>query len=397
MKKATVTRPIQIPDLKRISRCERAPDLGPGILFFSGGTALNEVSRELKKFTHNSTHLITPFDSGGSSAVLREVFHMPAIGDLRSRLMALADETIGGHPEIIRLFAYRLPKSGKHKDLNAQLKAMGEGKDPRVAAIKNPMRRIIRQHLQTVIKAMPEKMDLRGASIGNLILAGGYLNNGRRLEPVIFMFAKLVNALGKVNPVVEDCMHLAVHLKNGETVAGQHRFTGKETTPLKEPVKELVLIKGPDDTSMARVSVSKKVRRTIKEAELICYPPGSFYSSLVANLLPEGVGRSIAANPCPKVYFPGLGNDPERLGLSAAQSVFTLIDYLKKDAGEDCPVEKLLNFVLIDSQNGEAFSLSDRRKLRKAGVTVIDTQLVNYSSTPYYDPQLFVLALLSLS
>ena len=100
MKTFSLTRNAMMPDPIRISRYRKAPELGPKILFFSGGSALNGLSQELKNYTYNSIHLVTPFDSGGSSAKLRHAFDMPAIGDLRSRMMALADETITGHPEV---------------------------------------------------------------------------------------------------------------------------------------------------------------------------------------------------------------------------------------------------------------------------------------------------------
>ena len=48
------------------------PALGPRLVFFTGGTALKGLSRSLTRYTHNSVHLVTPFDSGGSSAALRE-------------------------------------------------------------------------------------------------------------------------------------------------------------------------------------------------------------------------------------------------------------------------------------------------------------------------------------
>ena len=103
MNSIRISRTARLPDPLRISRYFKAPELGPDILFFSGGSALNGVSRVLKKHTYNSTHLITPFDSGGSSAKLRQAFDMPAIGDLRSRLI-----------DAIRLFflqrPMRLPK-----------------------------------------------------------------------------------------------------------------------------------------------------------------------------------------------------------------------------------------------------------------------------------------------
>ncbi len=396
MKKLTVTRTVTMPDMVRIARFERAPELGPKVLFLSGGTALNDISRALKKFTHNSIHLITPFDSGGSSAVLRKAFDMPAIGDLRSRLMALADDTISGHPEVFQLFAHRLSKSAKRKDLLAKLKAMTDGKEPRVAAIKNPMRRLIQNHLLVFLDNMPDKMDLRGASIGNLILAGGYLNNNRQLDPVLFMFSKLVNVQGQVRPIVDDNLHLAVKLANGKSVTGQHNLTGKEIAPLTSAITDFYLVDGLKTPARAQAHLPKKNRKLIREAELICYPPGSFYSSLSANLLADGVGRAIAETPCPKIYVPNLGEDPEQIGMNIDQSIFKLIDILRRDAGADRPVRDLLSFVLIDSGAGKTLKPATYKALGKEGVRVIDTRLITPQSTPYYEPQLVVAALLSL-
>ena len=64
----TITRELRIPDNIRIQRSLRIPEFGPKILFFSGGTAIRDLSACLINYTHNSIHLITPFDSGGSSA-----------------------------------------------------------------------------------------------------------------------------------------------------------------------------------------------------------------------------------------------------------------------------------------------------------------------------------------
>ena len=85
-----------IPDSRRVERCLRLPEFGPRLFFFSGGSALKETSQVLKRYTHNSIHLSTPFDSGGSSAVLREAFHILGVGDIRNRMMALADESALG-------------------------------------------------------------------------------------------------------------------------------------------------------------------------------------------------------------------------------------------------------------------------------------------------------------
>lgn len=198
MSRARVTRSVEIPDPFRINRYRKTPELGPRILFFSGGTALGATSRQLKRLTHNSVHLITPFDSGGSSAKLRAAFGMPSIGDLRNRLMALADESITGHPEVFRLFNTRFPVESDAPPLRQRLEHLVNGEDPSIRAVPNPMRRLIRNQLGYFIDHMPGDFDLKGASIGNLILAGGYLNNHKQLDPIIFLFSQLVGVLGTV-------------------------------------------------------------------------------------------------------------------------------------------------------------------------------------------------------
>ena len=392
-----ITRTALIPDPVRLSRYLKAPELGPRILFFSGGTALTGTSRFLKQFTHNSVHLVTPFDSGGSSAKLRQAFSMPSIGDLRSRLMALADENITGHPEVYQLFIYRFPRDQKPDELLARLDLMIRGKEPLVAAISNPMRRLIRNQLGYFRDAMPDDFNLRGASTGNLILAGGYLNNHKHLDPIIFLFSKLVNVLGTVRAVVNDNLHLAAELEDGSCVTGQHRLTGKEVAPLTSPISRLFLSEDRDRPVPAKAEMRKKTRKLIQQAELICYPPGSYYTSLISNLLPAGVDSAIAGADCPKVYIPNLGHDPEQIGMTLDSSVTTLLDYLHADDTTGVRGGKLLDFILIDSKRGEYPSSISVPIMRKLGIRVIDTRLVSRQSAPYYDAELLVSALLSLT
>ena len=392
-----VIRRARIPDPVRINRYFRTPELGPKILFLSGGSALTGVSRTLKNYTHNSTHLVTPFDSGGSSAILRRAFGMPSIGDLRSRLMALADETVTGHPEVYRLFTYRFPKNARNKDLLRELDGMIKSKQPMVSAISNPMRRLIRHQLGYFRDAMPDEFDLRGASIGNLILAGGYLNNHEHLDPIIFLFSKLVNVLGIVRAVVNDDLHLGADLDDGTRIVGQHRLTGKEVSPLTSPIKHLFLSTRLDEYVPAKSELRKKNRRLIEKADLICYPPGSYYSSLLANLLPKGVGTTIAETDCPKVYVPNLGQDPEQIGMTTDQTVLKLLEQLSADISGKCSNRKLMNFILIDGRNGVYPSSLSVGLMRELGIRIIDTPLVSRQSAPLYDPDLLVAALLSLT
>jgi CofD-related protein of GAK system len=378
-------------------RSLRAPELGPRILFFSGGSALRPLSRVLKQYTHNSVHLITPFDSGGSSAPLRRAFSMPAIGDLRNRIVALADESVRGNPQIYRLFGYRLPASPASAPLRAELESLIGGQHPLVREIVEPVRRIVQTHLRYFVERMPGEFDLRGANIGNLLLAGGFLSHSRDLESVLFLFSKVLEVRGVVRPIVDGDLHLRAELADESIVVGQHQLTGKELGPIRSPVRKLGLVQSLDDPCPATISIGDKVRQSIEAADLICYPMGSFYSSVVANLLPCGVGQAIAAAGCPRVYIPNTGHDPEQRGMSVADSVETLVRYARADAGNDVPISRFVSLVLLDRDPDNYAMRIDVDRLERMGVQVISLELVTEVSHPYIHPQRLTEALLSLS
>jgi 2-phospho-L-lactate transferase/gluconeogenesis factor (CofD/UPF0052 family) len=296
-----VTRAITVPDPVRVARAQRSPDLGPRILFFTGGTALKETSQALVGYTHNSTHLVTPFDSGGSSAVLRKYFGMPAVGDLRNRLMALADRTLHGFPEIYDLFAHRLPKTASPDQLQTELRALVSGSHPLIARVSDPMRKIIRHHLQIFEKSISTDFDLRGASIGNLILTAGYLENRRHIDPIVYIYSKLVQVRGEVRLVVNSDLQLRAVLENGDEIIGQHLITGKETPALTVPIKELSLTDPARRGSAVRPAIRDKIRAghdlgpdLLSHRQLLQFPrrqpaPGRNRPSRKPDPLPQGL------------------------------------------------------------------------------------------------------------
>ncbi|MDU0355841.1 2-phospho-L-lactate transferase CofD family protein [Paraglaciecola aquimarina] len=201
---------------------------------------------------------------------------MPAIGDLRSRLMALADDTLLGHPEIKSLFKMRLPTDETQQQLKVRLENLAMAKDRSMLDIAHPMRKLICNKLVLFLQHMPETFDLKGANIGNLTLAGGYINNHHKLDPIIFLFSKLVNVQGVVRAVVNENLHLGATLQNGKTILGQHNITGKEVAPIKSPIRSLFLNKGLEKIEPANCQVRKTTRGLIGDADLICYPPEQF-------------------------------------------------------------------------------------------------------------------------
>jgi len=385
-----------VPDPLRLARYRKAPELGPRLLFFSGGTALKKLSRRLIEYTHNSIHLVTPFDSGGSSAALREAFRMIAVGDIRNRLMALADQSVQGNPEIYRLFSYRLPAEAGQEERCRELMSMIRGEHPLVAVITDPMRKIIRNHLRFFLERMPSDFDLSNASIGNLILVGGWINNNSHIDPVIFLFSKLVEARGIVRPIVNKDLVLVGEEEDGTLLVGQHTFSRGEAAGSAKPISKVFLARNREWLEPVDVEIRRKVRDLILKAELICYPMGSLYSSVIANLLPRGVGRAVLDNDCPKVYIPNTGYDPEQRGTPTARCAETILRYLKRDLGERTPNERLLNFVVLDSRPSSYALPVDRKALEALGVCVIQEDLVTEESDPHLDEGRLLDILLSL-
>ena len=390
-----VTRRAQVPDFVRLARYHRAPELGPRLLFFSGGSALRSTSRALVEYTHNSIHLITPFDSGGSSAKLRDSFPMISVGDLRNRLMALSDTRFQGHPEVYRLFSHRFPEDESDELLLQRLQHMVKGDDEMVREVPQPLREIIRSYLGFFVEKMPASFDLRGASIGNLILAGGYLNHNSDIDSVLFLFSRLVEVKGTVRPVVNANLHLRAEMTDGTELIGQHQITNKKRSGTAA-IRELQLCTDLTHPHLAQANIDERTRELIASAELICFPIGSFYTSVLACLLPHGVGTAVQAAGCPKVYVPNCGRDTEAPDLSPSQAVATLIRQLRSDSGKSGPNSELVDFVLVDPEHGDYPGGPDIEGIRALGVQVIQTQLVTPESSPMIDPRRLSEALLSL-
>ena len=393
------------------------------MLFFSGGSALREVSKRLKLYTHNSIHLVTPFDSGGSSAVIRTAFDCIAVGDVRNRLMALAEDSLFGTAEIVQLAAFRLDSSKSPAALRQELSSMVDGSHPLVEAVPSPVRQIVCSHLHWFARAISkspsprlQNFDLRGASIGNLLLVGGYLANQRNIDAVCYMFSQLVTVLGVVRPTCDENLHLrCTHRDSEEPTTGQHKM-GKPEVLHKGPITSIELVKcvqpeanGPSTIAEEQereqsqkgqpqpqpLSQPQLVRQEfvpanaaldqarsdlIASADLVVFPIGSFFTSLMSNLLVSGVGRAVAACRCPKIYVPNASSDPEMMGHTVADCVAMLLAQLRRDAGEDTPTSDLLNFVLVDSRRVQYGHELDRAAVEACGVQLLDVDLATSAS-----------------
>ena len=377
----------------RVERYWRMPSHGPRILFFSGGSALRGIARVLKRSTWNSVHVVTPFDSGGSSAEIRRAFRMLSVGDLRNRILALADEGPEGDPALYQLLGYRLNEQAGRAELRARLHRIVDGTDELIEALEEPDRAVIRELLGSVAESMPDDFDLRGASIGNLVLAGGYLREGRDMARVLRELSEFVRVRGIVRPVTEEDLQLGAVLADGTELIGQHRLTGKQEPPPASPIEEIFLAR---DGARVGAAASVEVLDLVANAEMIVYPPGSFFTSVLCNLLPAGVGRAIAANDAPKIYLPNAGADPEQSALGMVEAVERIAAAVRADAGDDVPLARIVGTVLLDRRDALYGGAPDVLRLALEGVEVLRMRLSGEAARRY-DPEAVVGALLALA
>ena len=222
------------------SRLPRAR--GPRIAVIGGGHGLSNMLRGLKRYTENLAAIVTVADDGGGSGMLRQDLGMPPPGDIRNCLTALANT----EPLMNELMDYRF----------------AEG-------------------------------TLAGQSFGNLFLAA--LNGiSPSFDAAVRRMSEVLAIPGRVLPVTTADVQLEAEFENGATVVGESK---------------IFYCKKQEDCRIRRVRLIPEYPKAlpealaaIREADMIVLGPGSLYTSIIPNLLVEGIVEAIQASGALKVY-----------------------------------------------------------------------------------------------
>ena len=209
----------------------------PKIVTLGGGTGSFNLLSGLKHRDCRLTAVVTTMDSGGSSGRLRDEFgHLPP-GDLRQCLLALSPDDHAGM--VLRgLFNYRFDR--------------GNGLD--------------------------------GHSFGNLFLTALTEITGSA-EQAIDEMGRLLNIKGRVLPVTLANADLCARLRDGSAIVGEtniDRRGGGNGAPIDHVYLE------------PSAAVHPPTAAAIEEADAIVIGPGDLYTSIVPNLLVEGVTEALA-------------------------------------------------------------------------------------------------------
>ncbi len=203
------------------------------IVTIGGGTGQPELLRFLASSSHDITAVVSVMDNGGSSGVLREAYHVLPPGDLRRCILALSSSDDARD----RLWNYRFTDG-----------------------------------------------PLAPHPVGNIVLAAlmRELNNP---QEAIDSLMRSCGARGRVLPVTDALAQLCARLSDGTVVNGETNID----VPTHDPalrIEQLWL--------EPSVSATPAVRIALRDADLVVLSMGDLYTSIVPNLLVDGVGQSIA-------------------------------------------------------------------------------------------------------
>ena len=238
---------------------------GPRIVAIGGGTGLSTLLRGLKEHTSNLTAVVTVADDGGSSGVLRAELGIPAVGDIRNCVVALAD----AEPLMGRLLQYRF-----------------QGIEPVPAAVPAA---IADPGPPPARDAEALGTGLGGHALGNLLLAALVQLERGDFEEGVREMNRVLAVRGRVVPATGTVLTLHGRLDDGTEVDGQSRIA--RSVGVSQVWITPADVRSTDDAI-----------RSIDEAELIVLGPGSLYTSILPALLVPGIREAIAASGALVVY-----------------------------------------------------------------------------------------------
>ncbi len=238
----------------------------PNIVVIGGGTGTSVVLKGLSAHDVSLTAIITAFDNGGSSGRLRDEFGHLATGDIRRCLVALSGD--GPETEAFRLAStYRF---GNESSLN-------------------------------------------GHNLGNLFLSALTVMHSD-IEMAIETVSSMLGIEHRVIPVALERADLCAELVDGSVLRGERTIDLRRFDP--PPISRVYLDRA--------VEANARAIEAIGAADLIVLGPGDLYTSILPNLLVDGVVDAIGSSKGKKVFVCNL------MTKHGETDNFTPVDFLRE-------------------------------------------------------------------
>ena len=241
---------------------------GPRIAVIGGGHGLSNMLRGLKEYTENLSAIVTVADDGGGSGALRQDLGMPPPGDIRNCMVALANT----EPLMKQMMDYRFQEG-----------------------------------------------ILAGQSFGNLFLAA---MNGisPSFDAAVRRMSEVLAITGRVLPVTTADVQLEAEFENGASVVGESKISYCKKKEDCRITKVRLLPERPKALPEALAA--------IREADMIVLGPGSLYTSIIPNLLVDGIVDAIRASSALKIYVCNvMTQEGETEGYTASDHIAALFKH----------------------------------------------------------------------
>lgn len=275
----------------------------PKVVVLGGGSGISVVLRGLKYLPIELTAIVSVADDGGSSGVLRKEFNSPPPGDLRNVLIALSDV----EPIIENVFQYRFKE-------------------------------------ESSIGAHP---------LGNLLIMAMNEITGN-MRDAVDKLRKLFNIKAKILPATLEKVVLYAETESGKIIEGESNI------PYANEKIKRVFYKNKRKAPQENLKV-------LEEADLIVFGIGSLYTSLIPNLLLEGVKESLKKTKGKVVYVCNAMEQPgETQNYSAADHIKAIEEVIGKG---------IIDEVIVDSRTIPK-DILERYKKQKSNKVLIDNERI---------------------
>src|SRR3990170_5063874 len=316
----------------------------PRFVAIGGGTGLPAVLSGLRRALgldalsaehtrDRLTAVVTGADDGGSSGRLRRELGMLPPGDVRNCIAALAD----AEPLMTRLFQYRFSE--------------GSGSE------------------------------LECHSFGNLFIAAMSDVTGN-FEEAVRETSRVLAVRGQILPSTLAHVTLVARTEDEETIHGESQITERGSR-----IRQVYL-------NPPSPQANPDVIRAILNADMVVVGPGSLFTSVLPNLLVDGVRQAIAVSPALRVYA---CNVATQHGETDAYAVSHHFLALERHIGRN-----LFHYVLANSNVQEplpeAWHSEPVRLDSPAldGARVVDADVVSEENRYHHDPKKLADALLRI-
>lgn len=292
------------------------------VVVIGGGSGIFNVLKGLKNYPVDITSIVTTFDNGGSTGILRDEFGTLPQGDIRRSLVALAPDT--GDSILRDMFNFRFPKESS----------------------------------------------LHGHSFGNLFLQALTSITGSDVG-AIKKASDILNIKHKILPVSTDNCHLRAILEDETIIKGETNIDIPKHDGEKQ-IKKLYL--------EPQATMFREAYDAILEADLIIIGPGDLYSSIVPNILVNGFTDAINKTNAKILYVLNIMTKwGETTNFKGSDFAKILLSYLNRESIDyilcnNAPIE---NFLKERYEKEKSFQvIIDSNDIKKYADKIIEKDLL---------------------